>query len=230
MSAYRLILNIIAIFISLTLLTACTTDKTVSAIPPNPRLAAKLNVRLGIDYLEHNKIVMAKKTFINSLREAPNIAASWYGMAYFLEATGRKQEAEKYYRRAIEVEPDSGEAHNNYGTYLCRTARYREGIQQFLIAIRETDYLAPAEAYENAGLCALLMHDNKLAEQYFIQAINNNPDSFTSLFELASINVKYRKLNLAKRYLNQILRFSKPTAETKKLERLIQRMRSRNNV
>jgi type IV pilus assembly protein PilF len=109
-------------------------------------------------------------------------------MAYYLEKTGNTKAAEQYYRKAIAVEPHSGSAMNNYGTFLCRTGQYQAAIAAFLSAAREKEYLYVAGAYENAGTCALMMHNNALALQFFHQAINNNPNMPFALLSMARIN------------------------------------------
>ncbi|EKD92180.1 MAG: hypothetical protein ACD_29C00132G0001, partial [uncultured bacterium] len=92
-----------------------------------------------------------------------------------------------YYQKAIDVEPHSGAAINNYGTFLCRTGRYQEAIQSFLKAAIEPNYLQSASAYENAGICALKMSNILLAKKYFHEALNNNPSMPFSLLSLSRI-------------------------------------------
>lgn len=148
---------------------------------------ARINAQLGIAYLEKNDVQRAKQKLLLSLNQAPNIPEPWYSMAYFLEATGNKQEAKAYYIKAIEVAPKQGEAKNNYGTFLCRSGEYQAAIQQFALAAHQPNYLNPAAAYENAGLCALKIPDNTLASSYFKLALKSDPTRSLSREKLARL-------------------------------------------
>lgn len=150
--------------------------------------AAVTNARLGLAYLSKGFYTQSKERLLSALRDDPAIAAGWYSMAFYLEKTGNNMLAEKYYRKAIAVEPHSGSAKNNYGTFLCRSGRYPESIHYFVQAANEKTYLDSAGAYENAGICALMMKDNKAATQYFHQALQNNPSMPFSLLNMAKLS------------------------------------------
>lgn len=147
---------------------------------------ARLNAQLGIAYLEKNDMQRAKQKLLLSLAQAPTIPEPWYSMAWFLEVTGNKPEANIYYLKAIAVSPEQGAANNNYGAFLCRSGHYQAAIQQFLLAAHAPIYLNPAAAYENAGLCAKKLPDNTQASGYFRQALKSDPTRLVSRQELAS--------------------------------------------
>jgi type IV pilus assembly protein PilF len=150
--------------------------------------AAKTNVRLGLTYLQKGMYPQSKARLLSAIKQDPQIAASWYGMAYYQEKTGDIKTAEKYYLKAISVEPTSGAAQNNYGTFLCRTGRYKAAISQFVDAAHQRSYLDAASAYENAGTCALMIPNKKMAMFYFKHALKNNPNLPFSLLSVARLN------------------------------------------
>ncbi len=154
----------------------------------NTAAAAKLNVRMGIDYLKRKNTVMAKKKFDTALQLAPQDPSSWFGLGYFYETTDNLALADRFYQKAIKVSSKSGAAHNNYGTFLCRHGRYQEGIKQFIKAVKEPGYLQVPAAYENAGLCEMMAKNKKSAKTFFKLAVNNGPEQKTSLYELAKLN------------------------------------------
>jgi type IV pilus assembly protein PilF len=141
---------------------------------------AKINAQLGIAYLEQRMMERAKRKLLLALRQAPQIPEPWYSMGYFLESTGSKQEARQYYIKAIAIAPNRGDTHNNYGTYLCRQKQYQAAIKQFMVALTDHNYLTPAAAYENAGLCAMKIPNQKKALYYFQQALLHDPNLATS--------------------------------------------------
>lgn len=204
------------------LFTLCISTGATARQPQAPKTTlSNIHARLGLAYLEKHDLPRAKQRLMASLREAPKDPASWYAMGYYLEVTGQPKKARGYYEQAVKVAPNSGEAHNNYGTYLCRMKDYKAGIAQFLVAIKQRNYVETGEAYENAGLCSLLLPDNKAAKQYFIQAINNDPMRSMALLQLAVLNYQANKIAQAKYYLNRFNRISTPTEESKQLATLL---------
>lgn len=153
----------------------------------NKAKTAEINVRLGMAYLEQHDYQRSKRKLLLAQQEAPKLPEVWYAMAYFLESTGNKQEAKAYYLKALNLAPKRGDVNNNYGTYLCRMGEYQDAIKRFIIASQDTDYLDPSSAYENAGLCALKIPDDKLAKHYFQLALEQDSTLPVSRGELAKL-------------------------------------------
>lgn len=154
----------------------------------NAEQAAVTNAQLGLAYLQKGYYSASKERLLSALRDDPHIAASWYSMAYYLEKTGDAKTADDYYQKAISVDSHSGSAKNNYGTFLCRSGQYQKAIRYFVLAAREPSYLDVASAYENAGICAMRIPDNKMAMRYFQRALDNNPGRYLSLLNIARLN------------------------------------------
>lgn len=173
---------------------------TVGFAETNAEKAAITNAQLGLAYLQKGMYPQSKSALLTSISEDPHIAAGWYSMAYYLEKTGDTRNAKKYYLKAISVDPHSGEAKNNYGTFLCRTGHEKKGIQQFLLATQEKTYLDTASAFQNAGICSLMMHNKQDAFYFFNRAIKNNPSMPFSLLSLAKLYHENGNDVQAKRY------------------------------
>ena len=148
---------------------------------------AKINIQLGMDYLQQNNVFRAKQKLILALDEAPAIPETWYAMAYYFETTGNNEEAQRCYLKSIAIAPDRGDVQNNYGTYLCRTGHYKESIKHFLFAAQNPQYLDTASAYENAGFCALKIPDRNLATDYFNKAVAEDPKRLMAQQELKKL-------------------------------------------
>lgn len=200
---------------------ACSTF-TVSEEQEKKLKAAKINAQLGIAYLERNNIQRAKQKLLLSLEEGPSIPEPYYSMGYFQEATGNKTQAEYYYQRAIAVAPQRGDAQNNYGTFLCRAGKYQASIQHFLLAVKDSKYLTPADAYENAGLCALKIPNKQLAADYFLRAVKEDPSRSTSQLKLAELNYQSGSYTSSREHLKQFLALShRPSKEANNLMRVL---------
>jgi type IV pilus assembly protein PilF len=147
----------------------------MSSANQDKQIAADDNVKLGLAYLQEGNTPHAKEKLLMALEEAPHWSVAKDAMAYFLEVTGDKNEAEKYYKEAISLSPDDGAVLNNYGTFLCRSHRIDEAEKMFLKAATLPNYLNTAKAYENAGLCALTIPDKNKAKYYFEKASKQDP-------------------------------------------------------
>jgi type IV pilus assembly protein PilF len=203
------------------LLSACHTMSSPSRAnkPPESKKtkSALLNTQLGITYLQHHQVQLAKQKLLLALDEDPNIPETWYAMAFYLEVTGDNVQANQYYLKSLAIAPKNGEAHNNYGTYLCRTGNYSAAISQFMEAVADSDYLDTASAYENAGLCAQKIPDRKMAAGYFNQALAHDPNLPTSLLALTQYDYDQKNYKAAKEHLREFLTIAPPTEQSRLL-------------
>lgn len=183
--------------------------------------AARINTQLAIAYLERHDVSRAKQKLMIAMDEAPTLPEIWYTTAYFLEATGNKEKANRHYLKAIELAPKRGDAHNNYGTFLCRNGKYEEAIHHFLIAVDDPTYLEPSAAYENAGLCALKIPDIIQAKNYFNKALMENPNRPPSLLALAKLSYQEKNYSAARKWTEKFDAISSPTEQSTALKEKI---------
>ena len=147
-----------------------------------------VNVNLGLAYLQQNKPELAKYRLLLALEQTPRDEIAQDAFAYYSEKTGEFAQAKQHYLLAIRFAKHPGAAKNNYGTFLCRRGQYTEAIHYFLAASQDLYYLNTANAYENAGLCALKIPDAKQAKDYFSKAITINPARSRSPAELTKMS------------------------------------------
>lgn len=115
--------------------------------------AAKIHANLGFLYLSKAWYPQAQREFMQALQEDKKLVSGWYGLAYYFEKAGNESLAEKYYQAALVVDPQSGEANNNYGVFLCKEKRYREALHYLHLAANTMNYAHAALAYRNEKLC-----------------------------------------------------------------------------
>lgn len=179
--------NRILIFLTL-LLSACHfTTAEFNPVTKNPA-AGEINTSLGLAYLAQRDVARAQQKLVLAQQQAPDNPAVWYVTGYFLENSQEIPAAEQAYRRALELSPHLGAAHNNYGAFLCRHGQYSAAIDHFLQAVKDPNYLHAAEAYENAGHCALLIPDANSAKQYFKLAIARNSQLISARVALQQLS------------------------------------------
>lgn len=193
-------------------LTACSIFSKSKAQLSDPQ-ASDVNVQLGLAYLQNGDVQRAHQKLLLAEQEAPGSLQAQGAMGYFLESTGNLFSADAYYRRAIALNPKSGAAQNNYGTFLCRRGRYKEADQHFLLALQDPTYLNTAQVYENAGLCAMQTASTKKAVSYFTQAITQDPKRAIAWLELGRISYQAKDYQQAQQYLDHYMQIVKePTA------------------
>ena len=116
---------------------------------------------------------------------------------------GENDKAEKHFKKAVDLSPDYSEAQNNYGAYLCQQQRYDEAEARFMLAVENPLYQSVAEAYENAGLCAMQEPDVKKAESYFRRALQIQPTLSKSLLRMAEISYEQQNYLQARAYVQR---------------------------
>ena len=198
------------------LFTACATEAPVGTgsnanDPVTSR--AQAHTELGAAYLQQGKYEIALDEFTQATKIAPNYALAYNGLGLVQSALGLDTEAEANFKKSIELQPNSSESHNNYGSFLCARNRYDESITQFLAAVKNPLYSTPNLAYANAGICADRKKDTKTAEIYLNKALEIEPLTHSAAYQLADIQFRRGDAVTAKTTLKNAL-VASPSAET----------------
>ncbi len=149
--------------------------------------AAELNADLGLNYMKKGQLQTAREKLDKAIELDGRSPTVNLAMALFQDQIGDRAQAYKYYKRAVQSDPDNGESRNNFGTFLCRDERYAESEEQFLAALNNPYYETPGVAYENLGACMRRSGDHEKAERYLRQALEIKPDSAIALYQMATL-------------------------------------------
>jgi len=177
-------------------LTACNTPggtRPETVVAPDEK-AAEINVSLGLSYFQRGEYKIALEKLEKALRQNPNLPSAHNTIALLYQRLGENVKAEKHFKQAVQRDPTYSAAQNNYGVFLCQQSRYEEAEQRFLESLKNPLYSSPAQALENAGMCANRIPDQTLAESYFLKALQINPNLAKSLLQMAKLrflNVNY---------------------------------------
>ncbi len=186
-----------------------TTTQTNSENPL--RYRARIHTELGANYFQRGQMAVA----LEELHEAVRLDAK-YGVAHSILALvyadlGDLPKAEASFQLAISVAPAEGEIRNNYGSYLCRQNRAKEGLEQFEISLRLPLYQTPNIALENAGNCALAASLIRPAEGYFARLVQLQPFNSRGYQGLAAIALKTARFDEVRRQVRMGLN-AQPTS------------------
>lgn len=108
----------------------------------------------------------------------------------------RYDEAEKAFQRALKIERNDPDIHNNYGWYLCVSGQHAKGQEWLQKAWSNPLYGTPEKALYNAGRCARMANDQVRAVEFFAKALQVSPNSTAIMYELA--NMQFDQGNYAK--------------------------------
>lgn len=134
---------------------------------PRQREAAEIHTNLGTEALRAGRSQEALREFEEALQSDGGLAEAHLGRGLVLELSfGRRDEAEKAYRRAIALKPAMSEAHNNLGQLLAGRGRLDEALSEFDAALANMYYREPYSARFNKGrvLAELGRREEALAE------------------------------------------------------------------
>jgi len=178
----------VIVLMSCFLLSGCQNSGGIKStyVKPNQK-AAELNMRLGLNYLQRGDYKIALEKLDKALQQDPSLTSAHNTIAALYKQLGEMDKAEYHYKKAVSLEPKYSAAQNNYGAFLCQQGRYKEAEKRFLAALDNPLYRNPAQAYENAGLCASRIPNIELTEQYLRKALQLNPRLGKSLLALAEI-------------------------------------------
>jgi type IV pilus assembly protein PilF len=189
--------------VAIVMLTACAghETKTDSSGQNDPAMA---NANLGLAYMEHGEYQVALEKLKKALEINPDLPQAHHYIAMVYQHLDNVGEAEKHFERAVSLDDSDPALQNNFGIFLCRQGRYRDALRHFRRSFDDDNYASKDQAYENAGLCALRVPDNKQAENYFRQALQINPRRPESLFQMASLEFNSGRYLQARAFLQRL--------------------------
>lgn len=103
----------------------------LSVLDRNVGPDAEASIERGRAALRFKDFSQAKKEFISSINQGGVSAAALTGIGLAEEGVGHLNEAQRFFRMALRLAPDSIMAHNNLGVVLFRSEKYHEAQQAF---------------------------------------------------------------------------------------------------
>lgn len=183
-------IGLLSVVVTLTgCITTTTGDVPVSASSED---AARINMNLGITYLQQGNYEQAMEKLRRSLdEESDNPTAHWaLGLVY--ERLGDPEEARKEFKTAVRQGPDDPEALNQMASFLCRQGDVAGGLKYYDRALAVPLNMSRYSIATNAGICAK-QSDLERAERYLRDALSQNPTFSAALYQMA--DVAYRREN-----------------------------------
>lgn len=175
--------------------------------------AGRINARLAMEYLKRDQLQVAQEKIEKALAQNPRDVNVQLSAGLVYERLRENKTAEKHFRQAVKVAPDSPEAQNALGAYLCRNKQQAKGEEMFVKAANNPLYRTPFVAYTNAGVCARSAGQLERAERYLRQALTAQVDYPETYAQLAGV-LHERGNNLhARAFVERYLAVAPATAD-----------------
>jgi type IV pilus assembly protein PilF len=196
------------------LLAGCVSTTTGgSERKENPKDAAAYNVQLGIAYLKQGDVSAAREKIERALKQDPSSPDVQTAGALLYDRMGEPSRADDHYAAVVRLKPKDPEALNNYGVFLCRNKKTREGEERFMQAAVSPLNRTPEVAYTNAGLCMRGAGKPDEAQRYFEKALGVRRDHRDALVQLAELHLERGHAAQSRTYLHRLLDGVPATAE-----------------
>ena len=140
------------------------------------RQGSEAHYDLGINAQASGDVRSALKEFEESLKLDDDFAEAHNAIAVLLHLSfDRKDEAEKHYRRAIEIRPTFSEAKVNLGNLYLDQGRLDEAISLYEQALNDMLYATPYIAEANLGWAYFKKGNSTQAVEHLRASITQNP-------------------------------------------------------
>jgi type IV pilus assembly protein PilF len=160
--------------------------------------AARINVQLGLGYLQQGNLAIAKDKLERALSQDPDNADAHAALGLLDEKLGKDKDADHEYHRALSLAPQDPSMLNNYAVYLCSHGREVEGVRYFEQAATNPLYRTPWAAYTNAGVCLRSAHREAEAAQRFARAQQSNPTYSEAVFQASDLDLSLQRFAQAR--------------------------------
>lgn len=138
---------------------------------------ARLHTELATGYYSRKQYQIALEEVAEALKADSQYAPAYGMMALTHAILGDNTGAENAFIRAIQVSPNDPDIRNNFGAFLCERRRFRESLEHFDHALRNSLYQTPQIALRNAAECASKGGDTERAARYYKQLGQPMPET-----------------------------------------------------
>jgi type IV pilus assembly protein PilF len=159
---------------------------------------AEIHYELGTSLLQNGDTQGALREYLESNQQDDSLPQVHNALGLLYAYSLRKpQEAETEFKRAIALDKDFAEAHNNLGTFYLSRARYDEAIKEFELALSNDLYRDRVIAETNLGWALYKSGQGEKGVQRIKAALAVNPKYCLGWRQLGTIQSERGDLDAA---------------------------------
>lgn len=163
-------------------------DASAQDDPSRTRESARIHTELAARYYEQGKFAFALEEVAAALNKDSDYAPAYDVRGLVHMALLEDEDADRDFRRSLDLDDSSSSAHNNYGWFLCQRGREAESVKHFMAAVKNPLYSTPEKAFLNAGLCSKKAGKLNEAELYLKRALVMQPKMPEALLGMAELS------------------------------------------
>ena len=176
---------------------------------------------LGADHLQNNRLGLALREFLLAEERDPMNPRIHYALGEGYWARKRLDDAERHFRRALEIHPGHHDSRMDLTVLLIALERYEEAIAESQVLIDDPTFPAPWQALANRGVAELQLARLPAARQSLEEALEFNPGFWKATLSLAKLEAQAgRRLEAVGLYQELLSQELSPSAESEASYRL----------
>jgi type IV pilus assembly protein PilF len=184
-------------------LVACVTDPDAMSAPERAAKSARIHTELAGAYLERGQYKIALEEANKALHADTGYSQAYNVRALTHMALQEDTDADRDFRRSLELDPANSDAQNNYGWFLCQHGDMDGAHEHLLKAAQDLLYAEREKAYLNIGVCARQSGSRSAAARAFQNALALHPESPQALVGLSELAFVGGDLAGAKSYFSR---------------------------
>jgi tetratricopeptide (TPR) repeat protein len=139
-------------------------------------------------------------------------AADYYNLGFLYEQVGGKEEALRFYTKAVQMQPDHAQALYNMANLYRDTGNYKIALALYGRLLHFHPRFV--QGYLNMGLIFNALGDQQRARQFYLKVIDLDPDNGDAYFNLGYLSESQGELSEAVNYYEKAVEVAPKNAET----------------
>jgi len=170
-----------------------------------PRERAEVHVQLGLTYLRQNQYDTANMSFDSAIAINPQSDAAHHAKGLLMSRMGNQEDAEKFFARAVSLNPNNYLAVNDYAVHLCQNKNTHEGLALLKDIENQpsNNNIMIMQTMLGIGICYHRRGDYKSSSEYLRTVLDSMPELPQALLPMAEISYKDKKYLSARAFLER---------------------------
>nr|WP_298377631.1 type IV pilus biogenesis/stability protein PilW [uncultured Halomonas sp.] len=208
-----------AVLFALIWLSGCAveTGPGLNNAATDAKQALELNTTMAVEYMEQGNLPRAQAKLDRALEIDSDSPRALQVQAMLYQRQGESAMADRFFRRALAIEPGFTQGRNNYAAFLYSQGRIEESCSQLERASQDIKYTNRAQLLTNLGLCQWELGDATASRTSLTRAQAVDPRSARSYLVLARIDHAQGNDQRAWEQLQSFIRLAGTTPESLKL-------------